>query len=571
MLLFIYCLPLDFLIIFCAIVLVAWPFFNSKFIQSSSLTNMFVFLVSTVIVLYTTLFIRTTGHFDIELRPFYTFVMAQDQVEYYRTFFMNALLFVPLGLSMPYVLSKKPRKWTVFVTIGFACLLSVSIEFLQYSYHLGRCETDDVIANTLGATVGTLSYLLYIRILKNREESLMNSKISDIQKLLIDLCAKSLFNKDCDLPSDFDAQELLDEAKRQTVLPQVFSFIKDKCDKDADRHFSQIVAKNIRVEFGHTEVHKVLTENNIPYVVLKGVASALYYKEPMLRMMGDIDVLVAADDIVKADAALKSIGFITTESIDSEGHIAYRRRDGLVCELHRQINGIPNNTSGDKIREFFGDIFTQSIEHKTSNGVCVIPSKFHHGLILLIHTATHLTREGVGLRHLCDWAVFVNSFSSNEFSRFFEGPLKESGLWRFAQLLTLCCVKYLGCDEKTWTGEIDDLLIANITADIFNGGNFGMKDTDRYSQIKYISDRKSGETAKKSTILQLFYSINEKTKKEFKFTNKSRLLLPIGWMCTIFRYLYMVITGQRRLDNRMVISGAKQRKDLYAQLKLFKK
>ena len=107
----------------------------------------------------------------------------------------------------------------------------------------------------------------------------------------------------------------------------------------------------------------------------------------------------------------------------------------------------------------------------------------------------------------------MNSFSNDEFVALFEKSLKDIGLWRFAQLLTLCCVKCLGCDKKEWAGKADDNLIDSIVSDILNGGNFGYKDRERYNQIKYISDRKEGTTAKKNTVLQLFASINEKTKK----------------------------------------------------------
>ncbi len=530
------------------------------------------FLVACVVIVCATLLNRKADNFDIELRPFYTFVLALEQVEYYRTFFMNALLFVPLGLSMPYVLSKRAYKRNVFITIAFAAVLSAGIEFLQYYYHLGRCETDDVIANTLGAAVGTLSYCLYMRILKNRKESLMKKQISDNQKLLMNLCAKSLFNKDCDLPNELNVQELLDEARRQTIFTQIFTFVKQKSDKNADKLFSQVISKNIRVEYAHNEVHRVLSENDIPYVILKGVASASYYKEPMLRMMGDVDILVAPDDIAAADILLKSIGFVTTDDINGDDmHIGYKRKDGISCELHRKIGWAPKNEVGDTVLKYLSDIFEQGIEHNTSNGSCIIPNKFHHGLVLLLHTATHLTHEGVGLRHLCDWAVFVNRFSNDEFINTFEKPLKEMGLWRFAQLLTLCCVKYLGCDAKDWAGQDTDVLLDGIVIDILNGGNFGYKDADRYNQIKYISDRKSGETTKRRPILQLFSSMNQKTKKEFKFTNKSKFFLPVGWIFTVCKYLYMVIVGKRNIDGVSTISGAKQRKKIYDEFKLFEK
>ena len=534
--------------------------------------NLLFCAFSIFVLLYATLFTRHSLNFEIQLIPFHCFVEAQTEPEIYRSFFMNVLLFVPLGLSMPYVLSKMPRKRNVFITIGFAVVLSAGIEFLQYYYHLGRCETDDVIANTLGAAVGTLSYCLYIKILKNQEKgSLMQNTVNDSQKLLLDLCAKSLFDKDIVVPDEFDGKELIDEANRQTVFPITYSLIKDRCDDICDKRFSQIIAKNIRVEFAHNEVHRVLSANNIPYVVLKGVASASYYSEPMSRTMGDVDILVSPENIVKADKLLKSIGFVTTDDVDGDDmHIGYKRNDGVSCELHRRINGVPQNEAGDTVNQYLADIFDKAQEQKTSNGSCIVPSAFHHGLVLLLHTASHLTHEGVGLRHLCDWAVFVNSFSSDEFVSTFEKPLKEMGLWRFAQLITLCCIKYLGCDTKNWAGQADDSVTDGIITDILNGGNFGYKNTDRYSQIKYISDRQDGTVSKRNPVLQALSSINAKTKKDFAFTNKSKLLLPFGWLFTICKYLYMVITGKRTLDGFNTINDAKVRKNIYNEFKLFK-
>lgn len=564
-------IPVLVLLVFCTII----PFARlNSYIKKAHyhfLLNKCFALASFYSIIYITVISRTVNVFDVELRPFYTFVMAQSQVEYYRTFFMNGLLFVPLGLSLPYVLSAKPRKWPVFVTVGFAAILSAGIEFCQYYYHLGRCETDDVIANTLGAAIGTLSYLLYIRILKNREESLMNSKISDTQILLLRMCAKALFGREFVMPKDYDAQKLVNVAKVQTVLPLVYSFIKDNVSNDCSKLYSNFIAKNIRVIYGHSQVHQALSEANIPYVILKGVASAAYYPEATLRTMGDVDVLVSPDDIEKANEVLKSIGFITTDDIYGDDmHIGYKRNDGVSCELHRRIGWIPQNDLSVVYHKYLDDILTSSIEYKTSNGSCIIPDGFHHGLVLLLHTATHLTHEGVGIRHLCDWAVFVNSFSNEDFINTFENPLKEMGLWRFAQLLTLCCIKYLGCDDKAWAGTADDNLIEEIITDILNGGNFGHNDAERYKQIKYLNDRKEGIAGKKSPILQALSSINAKTKNDFAFVNKAMVLLPLGWTLTIVKYLYMVLVGKRSLDNVSTISGAQKRKNIYDEFKLYK-
>lgn len=73
---------------------------------------------------------------------------------------MNVFLFVPFGLTAPNVLSRLKRLWPVIFTVVSAFILSVAIEFTQYYFHLGRCEMDDVIMNTLGAAIGTVPVIL---------------------------------------------------------------------------------------------------------------------------------------------------------------------------------------------------------------------------------------------------------------------------------------------------------------------------------------------------------------------------------------------------------------------------
>ena len=106
-------------------------------------------------------------------------------------------------------------------------------------------------------------------------------------------------------------------------------------------------------------------------------------------------------------------------------------------------------------------------------------------------------------------------------------------------------------------------------ADILNGGNFGQKDFKRYSQIKYISNRDEGSVSKRNPVLELFYSINSKTKSEVAFVNKSKLLLPIGWVITTVKYFGMVINGRRDIDGVSTINDAVKRKNIYSEFQLF--
>lgn len=114
--------------------------------------------------IYTTLGTRTGGGtLQINLIPFHSYreVLAGGNPEIYRSNFMNAVLFYPAGLLATVLLPEKWPGWCkcMLVVLLFAAL-SAGIEYVQYTYSLGRCEIDDVIHNTAGALAGSLAALL---------------------------------------------------------------------------------------------------------------------------------------------------------------------------------------------------------------------------------------------------------------------------------------------------------------------------------------------------------------------------------------------------------------------------
>lgn len=97
----------------------------------------------------------------------------------------------------------------------------------------------------------------------------------------------------------------------------------------------------------------------------------------------------------------------------------------MHLEMHFNLAGIPEGKPGELVREYSKDIYEKASLCRLNNGEAMLPSPFHHGLIILLHTCHHMTGEGIGLRHLCDWAVFVNSLSDDEFRQLFEDRLKK--------------------------------------------------------------------------------------------------------------------------------------------------
>lgn len=128
-------------------------------------------------IVYLTVFARSAGKQLINLVPFYTFEAAKIQPELYRTMLMNVFLFVPLGMSFPFVLGEKV-KFKLLIVVSAAFGLSCMIEIVQLALARGMCDVDDVIANTLGAFLGYWSFYISKRIsdfLKRHKENRGNN------------------------------------------------------------------------------------------------------------------------------------------------------------------------------------------------------------------------------------------------------------------------------------------------------------------------------------------------------------------------------------------------------------
>lgn len=120
--------------------------------------NLALLAVSVLLILYATLMRRTAAARELILLPGNFVLEAQRQPEVYRSLLMNVYLFVPFGLTLSAAQSAVGRMpWkSVLLTVLCAAALSCAVETAQYLGGFGRAETDDLLANALGAFLGAL-------------------------------------------------------------------------------------------------------------------------------------------------------------------------------------------------------------------------------------------------------------------------------------------------------------------------------------------------------------------------------------------------------------------------------
>lgn len=106
----------------------------------------------------------------ISFSPQWDFFAEAEGLLYLRNYFsshflLNIMMFVPIGLALPFVLKK--QNFGKVIIIGFC--MSLLIELIQPFVHRGAA-LDDLICNTLGTVIGYLLYLLMKLIFPNFTE-----------------------------------------------------------------------------------------------------------------------------------------------------------------------------------------------------------------------------------------------------------------------------------------------------------------------------------------------------------------------------------------------------------------
>lgn len=398
-------------------------------------------------------------------------------------------------------------------------------------------------------------------------------------RTIFGLLGQRLFGVPYILENDVDWEAVARESGNQAVYYQVFADCHQLPGIDGqmkDRLWNRLVKtamKNMQVHARHTDLHRLLTEHGISYVTLKGAASARYYPDPQSRAMGDVDFYVGEADFDKALAVCQWAGFQASD-MDHICHVVLRK--GRVhMEMHRMPAGVPDGKVGEIVKGYLTSLCEDGCLVQNSLVTCRCPSDFHHGLIMLMHMQHHLLAEGIGLRHLSDWAVFVNRFRNreDEFSELFRVKLKAIGLWRLARLLSVCAVEYLQLPQQNWMieSESDPELAKTLMGDILAGGNFGAKDHQRIYEGLFISNR-GKEGVQNSRIQKGFQALTRITYMKYPFIEKHPVLLPAGWVAAFGGYLIRTRERNKKGQHVHTLSAFQKsmpRISLYRQLGLY--
>ena len=399
----------------------------------------------------------------------------------------------------------------------------------------------------------------------------MSKTITKESEVLLLLLAKGLFGYEYEI--NFDGvclKDLYNEAKAQTVVGLAFdSLPKSAKDMDEEVYASWqqaafwIVKRTFDNTFANVQMTNLLQKANIPHSTLKGYSSAYYYPKAGIRQMGDIDFYIDKSNQNKTIALLESNGFVRQDHDEHPFHIAFSKNK-MWYELHTAVTSF----SEDKAYIFdeFNDLIDKSVEVDSDCGKIVIPSKYHHGITMLLHMQRHMVEgSGIGLRHLCDWAVFVNSIDNAEWIDIFENRLKKIGLWKFAKAISKTSSYYLKMPEKQWFADVDDELATALIFDIFDGGNFGRKNETRGMQ------RVMNTEGSQNKVIRFLRGTKAWVYNKYPICSKYKIIFPLIYIGHSFKIIFKIIFKRANYRLSDVVKDGEARYNVYDALCIFQK
>ncbi len=290
-----------------------------------------------------------------------------------------------------------------------------------------------------------------------------------------------------------------------------------------------------------------LHEAGIPFVILKGSASARYYPQPTYRQMGDIDFLVPPEYFERARLLMFKEEYKLLDE-DTHRHLEFKK-DNVLFELHRVFAAFKEPERAKLLDELLFDAFGR-LETATVEGFSfpVLPPT-ENGLVLLEHINQHL-EDGLGLRQILDWALYVDKALDNEaWEHTFAPIVRRLGLETLAIAVTRMCQLYLGLrPDITWCASADEDICHRLMDYMMEQGNFGRKgDTDSHKSVKALSVMQN--------LPAFFKRLQQLGLKRWpavtKYPRLKPLLTPFAWIYQLCRYIHLGLKREQPFKSLM--------------------
>lgn len=207
------------------------------------------------------------------------------------------------------------------------------------------------------------------------------------------------------------------------------------------------IGQVIQIEQGNRHQIKVMndlvqkwTKEGCRVMVMKGQANSLMYPYPEHRSPGDIDCYLF-ENFTKGNVIAKNVGASVDEGWYKHSQIAYK---GETFENHQYFVHTREGKRSKQLQKKLESALQIKEWHKFPQSEILLPPAQWNAMFLTYHACAHFLSEGLRLKQVLDWAMFLKTEQHNVDWKAFYVFCERYHFRKFADAMTAISVGSLG-------------------------------------------------------------------------------------------------------------------------------
>lgn len=461
-----------------------------------------------------------------------------------------------VGLLVAILLTNGKHRGRRILYALLICVAISNLDQLSKPFLSGReYNPKDLIYDAMGyitaILVVNLVDIVRLRYKKEKEqEQVMKQAREAIMQPVFTALKAALWN----LPYDVPNVELAESMHKEMKLQAVAGLVSPLMPQWKKESMGQIMFF-LQLAHEQNELIQLLQHEGLHPVIVKGCAAAVYYPQPELRAMGDIDVLVPVVEFEQALQVMVANQYTIWEEERFNNYHVNLRKHNIHFELHHKPAGIEEDARGSALMQMIAEGFSNIEEREVSGYMVPMLPPLQNGLVLLLHIEKHL-KEGLGLRQIIDWMLFVNQHITDEdWETEYRAVFAAVKLETLAVTVTRMCQLYLGLSEEfTWCHSASQSVCQNLMSYIIEQGNFGEKKKREEYGANVLTRNGSG--------IQFFKNLQKNGEQNWAILPKHPKLRCFAWAYQICHYVKQIFSREDPIGTTvkdLIVAGKRKR------------
>ena len=233
-----------------------------------------------------------------------------------------------------------------------------------------------------------------------------------------------------------------------------------------------------------TELQQRWSESGLRMMVMKGQAIGTLYPNPKHRSPGDIDCYLF-DGYSRGNETAKEWADNVDEGWYKHSVISYK---GEAIENHQFFVHTREGKKSKLLNQILVDILKETSFETLSETGALLPPPMFNALFVTYHALTHFLEEGLRLKQILDWAMFLKRDADKVDWKEFYKICDKFHFRRFADVMNDIAVNLLGVEfELATSSPYTDKVLHSTLYDkeyVFSSGDSGWR--NRFHIVKNL-------------------------------------------------------------------------------------